>query len=394
MLPVSTLFAAAVTGSHTRVTRADLWYAGRLMVADLPVVSGELDLDNDASVRATVSSLVIADPTGALVPAVPGDPDALDVYGSELHLRSGVRYASGAEELVSLGWYRIIATTIDERYTRDQAGTWVSGGAVHTLTLADRMSTIDDARFLGPEQPIAATCLAEIRRLCSGLVPFAQWPAVTDPAVPATVTYAESRLDAVVALGAAAGVRVFMDANGALAVKKITTPATDPVALIVSTDREITETGTAYTRDQSYNAVVARGEQGADTAPVQAIAYDTDPSSPTRWDGPFGRKPAFYSSPLLTTVAQCQAAATSLLQGIVRGRDRLVTFRAVPNPALEPGDIVRADTPRARFTGVLTQLKLPLSADGGAAEYTLRVAASGVATVIPGTLVTTTVDLP
>jgi hypothetical protein len=394
MLRTSASFAAAVTGSHVRVTRADLWYAGSLVAANLPIVSGDLDLDGDAQIRATVSSLVIADATGKLVPAGPGDAGALAVYGSELHLRTGVRYSSGAEELLSLGWYKILATGIDERYTRDQVGLWVSGGAQHTLTLADRMTAIDDARFLAPGQPVAATCLAEIKRLCRGLVPFARWPAITDPAVPRSITYQESRLDAVAALAAAANVRAYMDSNGALAIRKVTDPTTDPVALIVTTDREIVEQSTGYTRDQVYNAVVARGEQTTDTAPVQAIAYDTDPASPTRWDGPFGRRPVFYSSPLLTTVAQCQAAALSQLQGLLRGRDRLVTIMAIPNPALEPGDVVTARTPRTRFTGVLTAVRMPLAAPGGAAEYTLRVAASGVCTVSPGPAAVRGVDMP
>lgn len=383
MLAVSARFKAAVTGSHIRMTRADLWYGGALVAADLPVVSGELDLDDDAGVRATVSGLVIGDPTGDLVPAAPGDASALDVYGSQLHIRSGVQYATGAEELVSLGWFTIQSTSIDERYARDQFGRWVSGGAQHTLVLADRMAAIADARFIAPEQPVAATCLAEIRRLCRGLVPLAVWPAVPDPSVPATVAYQESRLDAVTALAAAAGVRAYINGNGALAIRKITDASTAPVAVVVTTDRDIVETATAYTRDEVYNAVVARGEQTADTAPLQAVAYDTDPASPTRWDGPFGRKPTFYSSPLLTTMAQCQSAATSLMQGIVRGRDRLVTVKALPNPALEPGDVMTARTPRANFTGVLTAVKLPLAAEGGAAEYTLRVAASGVTTVTP-----------
>lgn len=392
MLPASPRFYAAVTGSHIRVTRADLWYGGALVAPDLQVVSGELDMDDDAHVRATVSSLVIADSTGTLVPTGPGNVSTLDVYGSQLHLRSGVQYGSGAEELLSMGWYTIQSTTIDERYTRDEFGRWISGGAQHTLTLADRMSAIDDARFIAPMQPAAnAHCLTEIRRLCAGLVPFGLWPTITDPPVPASVAYQESRLDAVAALAAAAGVRLYVDSNGALMIRAITDPATDPVAVIVTTDREVTETSTGYTRDGVYNAVVARGEQTSDTSPLQAVAYDTDPASPTRWDGPFGRKPTFYSSPLLTTMAQCQEAAATQLRGIIRGRDRLVTIKAIPNPALEPGDVITALTPRAQFTGVLTSVKLPLAAVGGAAEYTLRVAASGVVTVQPPSL---TLDSP
>jgi hypothetical protein len=125
-----------------------------------------------------------------------------------------------------------------------------------------------------------------------------------------------------------------------------------------------------------YNAVVARGEQDTDAAPVQGIAYDTDPASPTRWDGPFRRVPAFYASPMITTVAQAQAAATTRLATYLKSRQQDLTIEILPNPAMDPGlTTVTVVTPRRSVTGRLRRLTLPLGADG-AATATVQVAPS------------------
>src|SRR6187549_467744 len=66
------------------------------------------------------------------------------------------------------------------------------------------------------------------------------------------------------------------------------------------------------------NVIVARGEPQDGTAPVQAIAMDTDPSSPTYagtgpGTSPYGRVTYFFASPLLLTEPQAQSAAETIL---------------------------------------------------------------------------------
>src|SRR5690606_24391248 len=63
--------------------------------------------------------------------------------------------------------------------------------------------------------------------------------------------------------------------------------------VLVSAQRRVTRQGI-------YNAVVAQGEATSGT-PARAVVVDDGPLSPTRWGGPFGKVPRFYSSPLLTT---------------------------------------------------------------------------------------------
>jgi hypothetical protein len=372
MRGVSQAFLDTAATSHVATVRADLWYDGMLAAPDLAVIDGVLHLDDDAPVRAHLQGLRLADPLGELVPA-PWRTTGLHVYGTEIHLRAGVALPTGLVEMVSLGWFVVRDVEVQERYRTDAAGSWISGGAVLTVDALDRMCKVDDSRFLAPGTPApGARCLAEIRRLCRNLLPVAPWPAITDPLVPAGVLYEESRLDAVVSLAAAAQVKTYADADGALALRPSAPPG-PPVAAL-STDTAITTLAQRFTRDGAYNAVVARGETTGESAPIQAIAYHDDPASPTRWDGPYGRVPMFYSSPLLATPAQAASAAARILADQVAGRDRVQSFTAVANPALEPGDVVRVLTPRLGFVGVLTGIELPLAAAGGAATYTARLA--------------------
>ena len=98
-------------------------------------------------------------------------------------------------------------------------------------------------------------------------------------------------------------------------------------------------------------------------ATLDAVARDLDPLSPTRFGGPFGMVPRFYSSPFVTTVPQAEQAAAALLLRSV-GLPYSVDFQAIVNPALEvldPVEITYDDRSR-REIHVVDRLTLPLTA--------------------------------
>src|SRR5690606_25673833 len=110
-------------------------------------------------------------------------------------------------------------------------------------------------------------------------------------------------------------------------------------------------------REGVFNAVVAEGEGADSENPVRGIAFDADPFSPTYWRGRFGKKPRFYSSPLITNKEQAQAAAeTELLKTL--GRPFHMDLTAVPNPALEVYDPVKVRTSDGYHTHVLERLTI------------------------------------
>lgn len=92
------------------------------------------------------------------------------------------------------------------------------------------------------------------------------------------------------------------------------------------------------------NVIVARGESQEGVAPVQAVAIDSDPSSPTYagtgpGTSPYGRVTEFYSSPLLLTVSQAQAAANTILAKNV-GAGATYTLVRPYDPTITAGDVV------------------------------------------------------
>lgn len=95
------------------------------------------------------------------------------------------------------------------------------------------------------------------------------------------------------------------------------------------------------------NVIVARGEAQDGTAPVQAVAIDSDPSSPTYagtgpGTSPYGRATQFFASPLLLTESQAQSAADTILSKTV-GAGATYTLVRPYDPTITAGDVVSVD---------------------------------------------------
>jgi hypothetical protein len=95
------------------------------------------------------------------------------------------------------------------------------------------------------------------------------------------------------------------------------------------------------------NIIVARGEPQDGSAPVQAVAIDDDPSSPTYagtgpGTSPYGRVTEFFASPLLETVPQAQSAANTILARYV-GAGATYTLTRPYDPTISAGDVVSVD---------------------------------------------------
>ncbi|GIG64254.1 DUF5047 domain-containing protein [Phytomonospora endophytica] len=379
MIRHSEALAAVIRSSHEVITRADLWHGGRLVRARIPLVEGKVTLSSTEDIRGRLTATIV-DPTGDLVPIGAG---GLSPYGSQLHVWRGARIPGARSELVSLGWYRIQETKVIESYRQNRAGVWVSGGARIEVEGLDRMSAVQDSRFLAPGKPKrGATCVGELRRLCRGLIPLSTW-AVDDEPVPKSLVYEESRLEAVQTLASALDAAAYAGPDGTMIVRELAAGKSSVHTFTGSASGGLLGCAFVTSRDGVYNAVVARGEASDKKAPRQATAYDVTPGAPTRWDGPFGRVPTFYVSKVIKTKAQAEKTARSRMDSLIRGRDREIAITAVPVPWLEPGDVVTVRTPRLEFSGRLLTVDMPLSAAGGAATYTVRALESGITTLDP-----------
>ena len=98
---------------------------------------------------------------------------------------------------------------------------------------------------------------------------------------------------------------------------------------------------------RSTNGVLVVGQASGDTPPFSALVTDDDPTSPTRWGGPFGKITRIESSTAVGSLQPRPNAATVLLEERL-GLTRSLTLTEAPNPALEARDVIRVLFPDGR----------------------------------------------
>jgi hypothetical protein len=353
MLPVTADFIDALTGSFTCTVRADAWYDDDLALGDLPVIDVTVNADRDRAIPTDMSAVIAGDDDRL---ATSSWDAPLAPYGQVVQLRAGIEWSGGTED-VPLGWFRVDTAEPEEWWTSydvqsggETVTRWVRRGTQVTVQAADRMAVLDDDRFLVPESPKSlGSAKTEIIRLVRDLLPVADLDHVVDKAIPASIAYQTSRVEAVQALAAVLGCWARVNADGALTLTSLT-PATEPVWTVTvnDPDSQILDWGRALDRAGLYNAVISSGTTDSG-APVQGVAIET--TGPLRFGGPFGRVPYAHSSPLITTAAAAQADADSRLARLIQERVARVRLRCPANPALELGDTVRLELPDKALQG-------------------------------------------
>jgi len=358
--PISSTAQNVLTGSHVIDVRATAYTAGYGAVS-LPVASGSITVDATSQIRRT-GSISIADPV-----YWPADPLAiLSPLGSELLVEYGIVIPRIGTEWVPV----IRGPIIEARRQRPYS----SGDGAVSVNVNDRSALVAQARYEQPTQTVAgATNVAEIARIIREVVPAAAVNDLTGSTQVAALLDIERERwsDGIEKLADAIGAECFADPVGNFVIR--TTPTlSNPVAWVVASGRGgiLVSKADTLTRELTYNEVVASGQRTDGTPPVFATVSDNDPTSATYIGGPFGRRPRFYSSPLLTTVAQCQTAAAGLLARTV-GMHASVSLSAIVNPALDAGDVVAVVQGKTTTLHIVDTLTVPLRV-GDAQQITTR----------------------
>ncbi|WP_345620024.1 DUF5047 domain-containing protein [Streptomyces ziwulingensis] len=297
-------------------------------VIEIPHTGGSVTVDRTQAIRRTCT-ITVADPT--LIPRTPADE--LATYGARLRISRGVDYGDGSPpELVPLGVFRLDSVDGD-----------VNEGPV-TLSGKDLSAIIIDDKFTTPYR-VAGTVVSAITELIQRSVPGAD---VINRITNATIGSRTFDVEAdpwagVQEIAAAAGAECYASPDGEFILATLPDLlAADPVWTIEATEGGVYISGNrAMTSDGVYNGVLARGENTSENSPpVQYMAWDTDPNSPTYYNGPYGRRPQFHSSSTLTTTSACKQAA-DLLLAKAKAPNASGDIASLPNPALEPGDVLR-----------------------------------------------------
>ncbi|MFJ5103183.1 DUF5047 domain-containing protein [Streptomyces sp. NPDC088554] len=340
----------------------DAYYGGQRVAEDIPIQDGTVTLDRGSKVRRSISLTV---PDVKYLPWNASDP--LAVYGQTLVVSRGIVTGNSPPEMIPCGTFRIDEPSGDTHF-----------GPV-VLSGKSSEASLQDDRFMVPMTTRGYnTCVEAITYLIRLTLPSAiianETVGSRNPTCAVVIWDAQTdRWDAVTRLATAMNAEIYVDALDRFVIRDLPAVSSEAVAWDIADGDGGTLMSSARTmsRTSVYNAVVATGESTAHyMAPVSAVAYDNAPASPTRWGGPYGKVPKFYTSGLLLTPGACQVAADGMLFDAIAPNVQ-TAIEASPNPAMEAGDCLRIVYGDRKELSIAQTVVIPLTAEG-AASLTLR----------------------
>lgn len=337
MLPMTDAAVAALCGSRTRErVRVDAYLGDALVAEGLDVESVSLTWDATRQVQCQ-GTIKIADPCGSLAPWVLGDVLA---PGARLQVTYCCEDGSTLPRALLVvtkaspegGWraYRL----------RDGTARWVPTGGTVALSVDDTTTLVVRDKLQAPLSPATPTCVGEVRRLLSGIVPVVDETSSTATVASGTV-YERERADAVDDLLSHAGLERRTDGAGVMHL--IDPKSAGPVWVLGAGDGGATvRVDREMSLDDVVNAVVASSSA---TGQEEIVGRAYLREGVGRWGGPLGNCTRFYASPLIGSVLGAEAAARTRLGSLTRGRSTLITVECLPHPGLEIWDTVTIPIP-------------------------------------------------
>jgi hypothetical protein len=349
---------ALLAGSRTWTTKVEVLYAGQIVTTLSVVVDGAVSIDEVAVRRSLDMTLV--DPDGTLTPA--DARDLLAPKGTEIRIYKGLM-VNGAIEEVPLGVFGVTKPVVSAH----NPGTQVK------ITAFDRVDSVRLHRFEVPWHISAGTLTTD-----------AIGDIITSRLnCPVRVTSTGNTTNEVVYDELSDPWKAVQD----LAAADSLVAYFDPLGTAVIAPEGETDTGITYQpgeqsmllktersieSDRTYSGVIVKAEH-PDAEPIRVVVWDENPSSPTYWQGPFGKRPYGFSSPLITTVDMATEAANTILARVSQMRQE-ARFTTVGHPGHDVGDVVTIIDPESRTSGRWTIYggKVPLRL--GPIEWKVRTA--------------------
>lgn len=370
MRPSSSRFAEAIRRSHRIATEVEVLTEGEVRKTITTAVGGSVTLDAKAQTRGRLDLQLTEDVADSLIPT--RATDLLAPYGNELRVSRGIQFPDGTRELIRLGVYRI-----ESPRPRSSA----QGLELHVAGY-DRSKRISDARFEAPFQIEQGENYADaILRVLQDA-----WPEMPYSFASTTLTtpqlFAEEQGDRwafAQEMATSIGMSLYFDGDGVCQLRPAGSSSSSPVVRLTEGEGGVLlEAERDWTREGTYNRVIATGENTGEDAPARGVATDDNPLSPTYYYGPFGKVPRFYVSQFITTDAQALDAAHAILNSEL-GTTQQVSFGALVDPRLEPDDVVQItrDALELDEIHVIDSLTIPLDVAGAMTGRTRAVVVSG-----------------
>lgn len=351
--------------AYTYASRVDSWLGSRWL-GRIPVAGGSVSWTASQQVQGALSLTVprtgAAEETEDERDWTPIDAESpLACCGQILHVSITVTSLI-TERTWTLPAGRFLITATD-----------IAGDRV-TVTGKSLLHRLEEDRFVSPMVPRSGGTLAsEARRVLNGYAGLVIHRDLADRQCPSSMTWGESRIDALYEIADAWPARLREGRDGLI---HLLPPLED---LSTAPPRVLTdgENGTVIgvkrtaTRDKIYNRVVARsqstGENGQPT--FQAVADQS--TGPLRTGGPYGVVTRFFSSPLITSYSGALSTARSLLATSVRGQST-IPIDLAPDPTIGLDDAVTIRSQDAAAAapletwGRISAVDLPLTYAGTA----------------------------
>ena len=307
-------------------------------------VSGSVTADRTAKARRTFSA-EIALHSWEDIP--------VDIIKSRVQIWTGV-YMGSMSMMVPVGVFRV------DSISRINTGTLSLGGSsLEEFVIQDQWT---EAGTLTKGIPIISTIQSIVNASVPGDVDWRITPEAQgrDEPLPYDTPYevGDSKWDAIESLAFDIECDVYCDATGTFVIdERPNFSKAKPVAVIhEGADGVLMELNTQSSRDEMFNAVVAMGEGDN---PHSHVEVHDDPTSALRWGGPFGKRPTTYTSKLLDTKQKCEDKAKAMLAEAL-AESRTLNFSAIPNPALEPDDVVAISMLDGTYEDhLLTKIQIP-----------------------------------
>ena len=318
--PPDDLLSSAFTVDTTVESWLGTRYLGRV-----PVEDGSVSWDSTQQVQGSLSLTVprvgAADEGEDWRDWDPADPEhPLATYGQVL------RVSRTISSLVTGEWWtdqlgRFLITSVDP------------GPSTVRVTGKSLMQRLEEDRLTSPTSPLwNGTLASEIRRLVGARMGVVIHPALADRWCP-SMSWGESRIDAVYEIAQAWPASLREGGDGILHVGPPVAAPTARPGLRLSDGQDGTVVGVSsqVSRDKIYNRVVVRGQDGHDEGAPAFQAVADQRTGPMRTNGPYGAVTRFFSSPLITSQAQAQKAAETMLADAMRKKVK-IPIEHVPDP--------------------------------------------------------------
>jgi hypothetical protein len=331
------------------------WLGSTLLAAAVPVSTGKASakVDQDVPEKLTITVPRFAapnagDPQFDWRPTTPDHP--LARYGQQLDVSIVVTSTVTAQSWTTrIGRYKITDWADDDQ------------GTV-TVNAEGGLGWVRDNLITVPMSPVGSL-VTEAQRLTPLGMGISFDPALTDRAVPTSMSWSDDRLGAMKEIADAWPALLRTDEWGQILYKSPLPPVPSPVmTLHDGSGGTVMLAPGSDTRSEAYNQVLAQ-TSNATATDIQGIASAT--SGPMSVNGPYGVVTKKWSSPLITTVDEANAAAATMLANSMRPALSF-PIQIAPDPRVDIDDpvlVLRTGLPDQ--IGYVVGYEIPLTvADG------------------------------